>query len=891
RTEDVLRASISEQVDIAMQVAQGIYDRESSRRPAAEVKRLIVEALRPVRFYAGRGYYFIDDMAGQFILLPTAPQFEGKTVLDNRDDTGHYIMRGLIEAAGKPRGEGFSRYRWYRPDDPQRMADKLAYVRHFAPYDWLIGTGDYTYQWEAAQQKEVIARLRVLRFGRSGYISIIDRDGRGVLSPSNPTLEGLRLNEMPADERAAAEKLYRLGTEKGGFVRYDWPDAATGKVHSKTALVQVFEPWGWVLIAAMVDDELQAIIAEELAVHLDDGSALPGNVVLVTLGALLCGLFASIVFSRWSNGLFAAYYEQNRAQELALRTQADELKTLSRAIEQSPASILITDVDGCIRYVNPKFEQVTGYASSEVLGRNSRILSSGDKSREEYQELWQTITSGATWQGEFLNRRKDGILFWERASISPIVDEQGQVQHFLAVKEDITARRRAELALQESEDKLAIILDSVDAFIYIKGTDYRYRYANRRVCELFGRPLADIVGHHDAEFFDQATAANLRANDSRVIERGERVVEEEVNTTADGRITCAFLSIKIPLRESDGSIYALCGISTDITIRKMAEAELEQHRHHLEALVESRTSELAEAKNAAEAASRAKSTFLANMSHEIRTPMNAIIGLSHLLQNEVRDPGVLDRLGKIASSAQHLLRVINDILDISKIEAGRMVLGRTDFAPRDVVAQVLAMLDQQAAAKGLQLQSTVAPDVPLHLRGDPVRVQQALLNFVGNAIKFSDRGRIVVRLAADDQEEGSVLLRLEVEDQGIGMTAEQQGRLFKAFSQVDESMTRKHGGTGLGLAINRHLAHMMGGEIGVSSRVGEGSTFWMTMRLDAAVTPPATESGDALEVPEELIARRYGGRRVLLVEDEPINQEVASELLSIAGLIPDLAGN
>lgn len=135
RTEDVLRASISEQVDIAMQVAQGIYDRESPRRPAADVKRLIVEALRPVRFYAGRGYYFIDDMAGQFILLPTAPQFEGKTVLDNRDDIGHYIMRGLIEAAGKPRGEGFSRYRWYRPDDPQRMADKLAYVRHFAPYD------------------------------------------------------------------------------------------------------------------------------------------------------------------------------------------------------------------------------------------------------------------------------------------------------------------------------------------------------------------------------------------------------------------------------------------------------------------------------------------------------------------------------------------------------------------------------------------------------------------------------------------------------------------------------------------------------------------------------------------------------------------------------------
>jgi PAS domain S-box-containing protein len=892
RTEDVLRASITDQVDVAMQIIQAIYDRESPGHKPDEVKRLIVDALRPVRFYDGRGYYFIDDMKGQFILLPTAPQFEGRTNLDNQDDTGHYIMRGLIEAAGKPRGEGFSRYRWYKPDDPKQMSDKLAYVRHFAPFDWLVGTGDYTYKWEAAQQQEALARLRVLRFGKSGYISIINRDGRGVLSPSNAALEGLLLSEMPPGERAAAEKLYRMGMEKGGFVRYEWPDAKSGKMHSKTALVQMFEPWGWVLIASMYDDELQAVIANELSEHVADGAKISENLLLAALGALLIGLLASLAFSRWSNGLFAAYYKQNRAQESALRSQADELRTFSRAIEQSPASIVITDVEGSIRYVNPKFEQVTGYASAEVIGENSRILSSGDKSREDYQSLWQTIKAGATWHGDFLNRRKDGTLFWERASISPIVDEQGQVLHFLAVKEDVTERRRAEAALQESEDKLATILDSVDAFIYIKGTDYRYRYANRRVCELFGKAMENIVDHEDSEFFDQATAENLRTNDRRVIELGERVVEEEVNIAPDGSIAGAFLSIKIPLRESDGTIHALCGISTDISTRKQAEAELEQYRHHLEALVDSRTSELAEAKDVAEAASRAKSVFLANMSHEIRTPMNAIIGLTHLLQKEVGDAKVLERLQKIAGSAQHLLHVINDILDLSKIEAGHLVLEQADFSPRQLVADVFSMLGEQARAKGLQLSSDIAPIVPARLRGDPVRVQQALVNFVGNAIKFSESGRIDVRLAAGEMHGDSVLLRLEVEDEGIGMTPEQQGRLFKAFSQADDSMTRKYGGTGLGLAINGHLALLMGGDIGVSSVPGKGSTFWMTMRLEQGQLPAATADGlGRQDVPEDVIARRHGGKRVLLVEDEPVNQEVASELLSLAGLVPDIANN
>jgi PAS domain S-box-containing protein len=770
RTEAVLRASLKEDVDIAMQIAQGIYDRESPRRPAAEVKKLIVEALRPARFYEGRGYFFIDDMNGQFILLPTAPQLEGQTKLDNQDDTGHYIMRGLIEAARKPEGEGYSRYRWYKPDDPKVMADKLAYVRYFAPFDWFIGTGDYTYKWDQLQQNEALTRLRSLRFGETGYIAVVGRDGRSLLSPAKLALEGKLPAEMLPDEKIAIEAIVRSATPQGQFVSYDWPDTKTGELKRKRALVQSVEPWGWVMLATIFDDEMQLLIGKEVGRQQEELGAWDSELLLAVVVALSLGLLGSLAFSRWSNQLFTRYFIQNREQAVALQDQAD--------------------------------------------------------------------------------------------------------------------------ALRVSEEKLAIILENVEAFIYIKGIDYRYQYANRQVCELFGRSMGDVIGFDDSEFFDEKTAANLRGIDKRVIELGQRQVEEEINTDREGKVTSAFLSIKVPLRYEDGTIYGLCGVSTNITGRKQVEQELEQHRLHLETLVESRTAELKLAKELAEVASVAKSSFLANMSHEIRTPMNAIIGLTHLLQNEVSEPHVLDRLGKIGSSAQHLLQVINDILDLSKIEAGRFTLELREFSPRELVQDVLAMLEQPSAAKGLPMLAEIDPAVPVKVLGDEVRIKQILVNFIGNAIKFSEHGEIVVRLRVETLAESELVLRLEVQDQGIGMTQEQLSRIFKAFSQADNSMTRKYGGTGLGLVINQRLAHLMGGEVGVTSELDSGSCFWVTVRLGAVnVSEVPAEHVASTMAPEEIIAERFPGRRILVVEDEPINQEITIELLSFAGLSVESAND
>jgi PAS domain S-box-containing protein len=340
--------------------------------------------------------------------------------------------------------------------------------------------------------------------------------------------------------------------------------------------------------------------------------------------------------------------------------------------------------------------------------------------------------------------------------------------------------------------------------------------------------------------------------------------------------------------DAQGNPLTMIGTTQDITERKLATVELIKHRNHLEQLVEQRTAELAKAKEAAEVANLAKSTFLANMSHEIRTPMNAIIGLTHLLRRAESTPAQAERLGKIDSAANHLLSVINDILDISKIEAGKLTLEQTNFHLSGIIDHVRSMISDQAQAKGLTIK--VDPDKdPLWLHGDPTRLRQALLNFASNAIKFTERGSITLRALPVEDSGTEILVRFEVQDTGIGIAPEKLSALFHAFEQADVTTTRKYGGTGLGLTITRYMAKLMGGESGAESEPGKGSTFWFTARLGRGHGAiPATTTVSTADADAEL-RRRHGGTRILLAEDNAVNREVALELLHGAGLAVDFA--
>ncbi len=403
--------------------------------------------------------------------------------------------------------------------------------------------------------------------------------------------------------------------------------------------------------------------------------------------------------------------------------------------------------------------------------------------------------------------------------------------------------------------------------------------------EILGRDLHTASHHHHA---DGSAHPREECPILRTLRGGAPFSGEEWFYRKNGEGFPARLNVR-PIVDAQGRIQGAVSAFQDITAERRNHDELARHRYHLEGLVARRTAELASAMTAAEAANQAKSAFLANMSHEIRTPMNAIVGLTHLLRRDVRDAGQQARLLKVSDAAKHLLGIINDILDFSKIEAGKLSLEDIDFSLEPLINGVVGLMEEKLREKSLPLRCEIDPALKCVLCGDPTRLSQVLLNYLSNAIKFTERGQVTLRARLLEKRHDSLLLRFEVEDSGIGIPADRLPRLFQSFEQADGSTTRKYGGTGLGLAISRRLAELMGGEVGVESRPGEGSTFWFSAWVRRSDTPgipmdvPAPPAGNLVPM--------LSGRRVLLVEDNLVNQEVATDLLHEFGIHPDLAGD
>jgi two-component system, sensor histidine kinase and response regulator len=415
----------------------------------------------------------------------------------------------------------------------------------------------------------------------------------------------------------------------------------------------------------------------------------------------------------------------------------------------------------------------------------------------------------------------------------------------------------------------ALVLENSGPLAWIDPVGKRIVYANKAACDTLGYTADELTRLTLYEIDPDFTPAKGAARRAELVRAGKPITFEARNRRKDGVVIdiegTAFAA------EDDKRNFSIVAFK-DITERKRAERQIRQ------------------AKEIAEAATRMKSDFLANMSHEIRTPMNAVIGLSHLVLKTDLTPRQRDYITKVQISGQHLLGLINDILDFSKVEAGKLDLESAEFDLQALLDNTNTLVAERCQAKGLALAFDVAPDVPGRLVGDALRVGQILLNYANNAVKFTERGRVGIAVRVDERAPQEVLLRFEVRDTGIGLTAQQISRLFQSFTQADASTTRKFGGTGLGLAISRKLAELMGGEVGVDSEVGQGSTFWFSARLGIAARPPC-ESAPALEPAAAARFAHVHGTRVLLVEDNDINQQVARELLEDIGLAVDIAGD
>ena len=454
--------------------------------------------------------------------------------------------------------------------------------------------------------------------------------------------------------------------------------------------------------------------------------------------------------------------------------------------------------------------------------------------------------------------------------------------------------RVSESHLREREEQLRAMGDNLpDGFVYQfeLGENKRgFSYISAGVEKMLGIKATDLM--KDAQQLFALMAPNSYA---QYVQDEERCFRERSQYSGvlqfnalDGRTV--WLHVRsAPMQGLNGKLV-WAGVAVDITKLKETEAELERHRNQLEAMVDERTTALSDAKQAAEAANLAKGSFLANMSHEIRTPMNAVIGFSELLLRKPQEPDSADKLGKIRTAGKHLLGIINDILDFSKIEAGKLQLSEDKVDVRVLPVNVCSMVAPLAKSKGIQLKTEVDL-LPPQLKGDRTRLTQVLLNLVSNAVKFTRTGSVTVRVKKEEEDADSVSIRFEVVDTGIGIPNDAIDRLFNPFEQADSSTVRSFGGTGLGLAITRRLARLMGGEAGVESVLGEGSTFWISVRLkkiDGEGVDAALASGS--DVVGQL-KERFVGTRILVVEDNEINQAVAQEVLENAGLVCDLAND
>ncbi len=546
----------------------------------------------------------------------------------------------------------------------------------------------------------------------------------------------------------------------------------------------------------------------------------------------------------------------------------DQLRKLSQAVEQSSSSVVITDLAGDIEYANPKFTETTGYALDEAMGQNPRVLKSESHPQEFYADLWATISSGREWHGEFCNRKKSGGLYWESASISPIGDASGEITHFVAIKDDITERKKFEEELKQSEERIRSMVENVPGVVYrcLPHDPWTMLFISDEIERLSGYPTTDFLGEDPERTFGSIMHEDDREpvaeNTQAALEARRPYTNEYRVIDKDGELHWVFARGKAIYDEDDNALY-LDGTIFDVTERKEMELLLE------------------DAKEAAESANRAKSTFLANMSHELRTPMNAIIGYSEMLAEDAEDEGhdeMVPDLEKINAAGKHLLALINDILDLSKIEAGRMELFLETFDLPQMLDEAMATVTPLVSKNENRIVADLADDLGT-IRCDLTKLRQALFNLLSNAAKFTEGGTITLG-AIKEQRDDKEWLRLSVTDTGIGIAADKLDTVFEEFSQADDSTTRDYGGTGLGLPISRRFCQMMGGDITVSSEIGVGTTFSIELptRVDALEVAKASDPKETK--PQE---HRTGVRPILVVDDDPDSRELLRRTLEGEG--------
>jgi PAS domain S-box-containing protein len=854
-----------------------------------EARKLGADLVRQLR-YQKEGYFWIDTVEGINVVLLGKPT-EGQNRIDLQDNHGKLFIREII-AQGRKDGGGYTDY-WFPKAGSNVPLPKRGYSLEFKPWGWVVGTGNYiddihtimAEQRKIAQQEyatniaffslfSILLVLTLLGVGFKVY-SILRSDKIAIglaeenlraseehfrkIFDESPDAYSLLCDGVFTECNKATELLFRCdrqqfcGKSPTHFTPEHQPD---GRLSAEAAEKNISDTFR------------SGTNTFEWLHRREDGTEFWVEVAL------------SAMNKQGRQILFSSM------RDITERKQThNRLRKLLLAVEQSPVTTVIADLDGLIEFVNPAFTKLTGYTAEEAIGLNPRVLKSGLTPSETFVELWATITAGKTWEGELLNKKKNGELFWERAVISALYDDSGAITNYVAVKEDITERKQTEEALRKQEQFIHSTLDGLSAHICVIDSHGKIIITNR--------PWDRFALDNNAAEGTCGVGTSYLEVCTSACENGIQETEEfvaVVKSVIDGTLS-EFVK-EYPCHSPTEDRWFICRINpfnvSGVNYAVVSHENITELKLTL--------LELAKAKDKAESATQTKSLFLANMSHEIRTPMNGVIGMAKLLLETDLSAEQRDFAEIVSRSGENLLILIDEILDFSKIEAGKLELESAYFDLQLLLDDINRLMAYRADDAGNTLNYTIEPGVPLNLKGDPGRVRQVITNLVGNALKFTKQGAVSVNASLISGQDGSVIIRFAISDTGIGIPASRLSAIFAPFTQADASTTRKYGGTGLGLTICKQLAELMGGAIGVTSEEGKGSTFWFTAQFKKqseetlkAALEAATQT--RMVKPDDVVGLNDHTARILLAEDNLINQKVAHHMLKSLGYTADLVAD
>lgn len=870
--EGRMKNELKSRVYEAWSIANSLYQTNKGKRSDDEIKEMIKQALRPVRFLNGRGYFFATSLKGVEILHPVFPEFEGKNIIDLQDGHGNYVIRDEIDIVST-KGEGFIVDYWPKPDGNQdSLYPKTSFVKLFEPFNWYIGTGEYMDNIEADVQEEVIERISSTKFGEEGYIFVDTYDGYAVIIDSDKLKRGAYVWDVtdPNGVKVIQEEYKIVNTpDGGGFIEYSWKKRNSDEIAPKISYIAGYPKWEWMIGAGVYVDDIQKLVENE-RLDLMNKTLIQIMEIIFILFLTWIGVylllhrtttlmrknFSNLIHS-FQNAILAGKPTEERDylfseyntmagsfnQVISERSEAQKALELQKVrFEQlflhNPDGIALTDSDGIIHKVNQAFTDIFGYGE-DAVGKNLKLLLVSEDFKAESLVYFKEAVKGKSIQNETIRRHKGGQLI-EVSIVSAPIRINNETIGIYWVYRDIRERKKAEQLLREEEKRWRDLFNNLPGGSFAYNKDYDIVDANDALSELTNYSKAELLGMKAVQITNLSKEELIWADS---LNQGKNNIESVLKNRDGNEFPIVKSLLKVNLIDHD---IIICNFQ-DITSLKIYEEQLKF------------------ARDQATEADKLKTVFLANMSHEIRTPMNAILGFSELLRDDELDKESRDQsLDIITKNGQSLMKLIDDIIDVAKIEAGQVKLIKSEEELGEILDDVYATCRQdfdRRNKKHIELRLQIPPHLKkLHFETDRYRLRQVLINLLTNAVKFTDKGFIEIRI----EEQKTNELTFHVTDTGTGIPAEKLEMIFTRFRQVEETLGRNTGGAGLGLTISKSIVELLGGRIWAESEMGKGSCFSFTHPHNGFI--PLQDKQTQTQKPKEGPVI-FEGKKILIVED------------------------